>query len=300
MLDITFWGTDRYTWRVMKHLCNRPEYKSIKGFKINKLITTDCGCLHPKLAELCNEENIPVSDNQETDTFFNLVCAYGNYIPTKIFNKPNVQFINIHPSLLPKYRGANPIIATVLNGEKEAGVTYHLMSKEIDKGDVLKKYSIDVGNDETALSLEKKLARLASKHLVSVLNNFENIEPKAQKGEPSYTYKKLTNFKNAEIDWTQDPKDIKWFIQGYFNKPIAWSYLDEQILKIFPGELIQVNEKDMEPGTLWFSKKHKAVLIATKTNLFYNPSTFQLECKCKVANSDFYNGYQRFNNFKLK
>ncbi|MBN1374474.1 hypothetical protein JW962_04045 [Candidatus Dojkabacteria bacterium] len=291
-MNITLWGTSRITHTILKGLLENSD------LNITTLITTNIKTTYVQLIELCKTKEIPVTDKPTGYKGINIVASYGKYIPEKFFGNPDSIFINIHPSLLPKYRGANPIVGAILVGDTKTGVTFHRTVKGMDEGEIFQQFEASIVPSETAYSLEYKLAKLAHEKLPNLLNNLEFITPFAQTGKPSYADRTLVNFDTAHIDWKTPAEKLKWFIQAYFDNPIAWTKLDNKILKIYPGEMIFISH-DYTPGTILLSKTAPFVQIACTRGL-YTPGKLQLEGKQPVEPKAFYNGYLRFNKTVLE
>ena len=163
-----------------------------------------------------------------------VVIAFGQIIPESILEIPKYGCVNIHGSLLPKYRGAAPIQWAVLDGEKESGVTSMLMDKGIDTGDILLKKSIKLAEDETSGSLFDKLMALGAETLLETLEGLEkgSITPEKQGDSPT-DYAKMLTKEMGLIDFSRTAAELDCFVRGMNPWPSAYTTLGGKTLKIW-------------------------------------------------------------------
>jgi methionyl-tRNA formyltransferase len=161
-----------------------------------------------------------------------VVVAYGKILPPHILHLPAYGCINVHASLLPKYRGAAPIQWAIINGEKQTGITTMLMDEGLDTGDILLQKVVDITDDDTSESLSRRLADIGASLLVSTVDNLSDssLKPLPQEGIPSYAppIKK----EDGCIDWKQTAKEICNFVRGMYPWPCAYCYLEKERIKI--------------------------------------------------------------------
>ena len=132
---------------------------------------------------------------------FFVVVAYGAIIPQYILDLPKIDPINIHASLLPKYRGASPIESVIKDGKDETGITYMKMVKALDAGDIYKVFELSIGENETFDSLNQRLCNLSKETIVNVLSGIESGELKAQPQGPGETYVGKISKEDALVDF---------------------------------------------------------------------------------------------------
>ena len=163
-----------------------------------------------------------------------VVVAFGQIIPLSILKMPKYGCVNIHGSLLPKYRGAAPIQWAVLDGEKETGITTILMDEGIDTGDILLKKTIKIDAEETSGSLFDKLMALGAKTILETLDELEkgNLTPTKQ-GESPTAYAKMLNKAMGLIDFTRSAKELDCFVRGMNPWPSAYTLLAGKTLKLW-------------------------------------------------------------------
>ena len=163
-----------------------------------------------------------------------VVVAFGQIIPLSILKMPKFGCVNIHGSLLPKYRGAAPIQWAVLDGEKETGITTILMDEGIDTGDILLKKTIKIEADETSGSLFDKLMALGAETILETLDELEkgSLTPTKQ-GESPTAYAKMLTKAMGLIDFTRSAKELDCFVRGMDPWPSAYTLLAGKTLKLW-------------------------------------------------------------------
>lgn len=188
-----------------------------------------------------------------------VVVAFGQRLSQEFLKIPRLDCINLHASLLPKYRGAAPIIWTIVNGEKTTGVTAQKVVYEMDAGDIISQEVIEIGPDDTAGDLEPKLSEMAGNLLVKVLEAYEHSSVcYTPQRKELVSYAPRVGKKDGLINWNQSPENIHNFIRGMHPKPGAFSFLPAQgaqskkriiILRSHLGARKEVQELH-KPGTI--------------------------------------------------
>lgn len=165
-----------------------------------------------------------------------VVTDFSFIIPEKIINTPKYKMVNIHFSLLPKYRGANPVQAAILNGDKKTGITYYVVDKGLDTGPVLHQIEYELSGKETSGELYERLFEIAAENLPNIINGYieGKIIPQEQNhSEATYCYSKTkpkSTFiykEDAQIDWSDSVELIERQVRAYNPWPIAWTTLLE-------------------------------------------------------------------------
>lgn len=192
------------------------------------------------------------------------VVAYGKIIPKEILDIPRLGCINVHGSLLPKYRGAAPIQWAVLNGDKETGITTMFMDVGMDTGDMINKEVVQIGDDETTGELWDRLSIIGAKLLVKTLKDLENGTYKREKQGDDFTVAPMIKKEMAKIDWeNQTSSEIKNLVRGLNPFMGAFSFLNDKKIKIWKVE--KLNDKpEKKPGTVLVSDSKAGLVIATK------------------------------------
>lgn len=172
-----------------------------------------------------------------------VVVAYGQILSERILNMPKYGCVNVHGSLLPKYRGAAPIQWSVINGESVTGVTIMYMDKICDAGDMILKKEIPIDNNETYGSLHDKMAPIGAEALLEALELIEKGEANAIKqNENEVTHAPMINKEMGHIDWSKPAEEIKWLIQGFNPIPGAYTIYNEDMLKIWSCQVIPIED----------------------------------------------------------
>jgi methionyl-tRNA formyltransferase len=219
-----------------------------------------------------------------------VVVAFGQILPKEILTMTPYGCINVHASLLPKYRGAAPIQWAVIDGEKESGVTTMQMDEGLDTGDMLLKRVVPLEQAETGGSLFDKLSDVGAELLLETLKGLKegSILPVKQGDSPT-DYAKMLKKDMGEIDWTRSAVTIERLIRGLNPWPSAYTHLNGKTLKIWQGEVLTEDTKE-EPGTVIRVEKDGFV-IQTGAGLL-KVKELQLEGKKRMEAGAFLRGFQ--------
>lgn len=218
-----------------------------------------------EVAQPVKVRNNPEFVEQLKDINPDVICvvAYGKIIPKEILDIPRLGCINVHGSLLPKYRGAAPIQWAVLNGDKETGITTMFMDVGMDTGDMINKEVVQIGDDETTGELWDRLSIIGANLLVKTLEDLENGTYEREKQGDDFTVAPMIKKEMAKIDWkNQTSSEIKNLVRGLNPFMGAFSFLNDKKIKIWKVE--KLNDKsDKEPGTVLVSDSKAGLVIAT-------------------------------------
>ena len=187
-----------------------------------------------------------------------IVVAYGKLLPKAVLDIPPHGCINVHGSLLPRWRGAAPIQWAVIAGDEMAGVTTMQMAEGLDTGDMLLTYETKVGEKETAGELFDRLAQSGAELLTQTLVKLDEIEPRPQDDAQS-CYAHMLDKQMAVIDWSKSAHEIDCLIRGLNPWPIALTTLSGEKLKVFAAEKAAGNG---EPGTVLEADPKKGLTVA--------------------------------------
>jgi methionyl-tRNA formyltransferase len=183
------------------------------------------GCIH-------QPECLSFLASQRPDLF--VVIAFGRLLKPHHFAIPHDGIINVHASLLPRYRGPAPIQWAIINGDQETGVTTMMMVEELDAGDILLQAHTSISTEETAATLHDRLAAMGAELLVNTLDQLANKVLQPKKQDPSrVTYAPKLKKKDGRIDWTQPTAAIDAFVRGMTPWPGAFTFIGDMRLKIF-------------------------------------------------------------------
>lgn len=163
---------------------------------------------------------------------FIIVVAYGKILPRAVLDMPRRYAINLHASLLPRYRGASPVAWAIINGETETGVTTMVMSEGLDEGDILLQDRTSIDEDETAETLLRKLSGLGASLLVKTLRGLRegSLEPRPQMGEPSYA--PPMRKEDGRVHWSKTAREIYNFVRGMHPWPGAYCHIGDERVKL--------------------------------------------------------------------
>lgn len=215
-----------------------------------------------------------------------VVVAYGKILPDNILEFPKYGCVNIHASLLPKYRGAAPIHWAVMNGETESGVTAMQMDSGLDTGDILLSSAVPVGENETTGELHDKLADMGAELIIKTLDGLENnaVTPKKQ-GETTTAYASMLDRKICKIDWNQSALSVHNKIRGLSPFPAAVTTLNGKKVKLY---LSALSDKSGSPGEI---VSLSPLTVACK-NGAVEILQLQLEGKKRMNSRDFLLGHK--------
>ena len=213
--------------------------------------------------KLKNDALMPLLDELKPDLI--VVTAYGRILPEYIINYPKYGCINVHASLLPKYRGAAPIQWAIINGEKKTGVATMQMDKGLDTGDILLMEETEIGEYETAEELFERLAVLGGNVLIKTIENIENIKPTPQNHD-EHTYAPMIIKETGKIDWTKTAKEISNLICGLNSWPLAHTTYKGEIVKIVSAKVTLGSGK---PGEILCLEKGKGLKVACGDGALY-------------------------------
>jgi methionyl-tRNA formyltransferase len=240
--------------------------------------------------EVFQPERIRKDNDRIMEEEFDLiiVAAYGQLIPEKVLFHGRYQAINVHASLLPKYRGGSPMHKAIMDGEKNTGVSIIFMEKSLDSGAILSQAEIEIGDSDNVKDLEDKLSYLGRDLLLDTIEKLlvGKIEAKAQDEKlVSYAY----NLKNEDtiIDFKTKAKQINNFVRGLNPWPIAYFFVGDTKIKVFEVEVI---DKDISEncGEVVVADK-SSLMIQTKAGLI-SLKRLQMSGKKEMNIKDFMNG----------
>ncbi len=215
-----------------------------------------------------------------------VVAAYAKLLPPRLLEMGKKGCINIHPSLLPKYRGAAPLRGPILNGDEFTGVTIMKMAEEFDAGDILLQKSFRMDPKETVTTLEPKVSQLGAEMLMEVIDQIEAGTVTATKQDDSQaTYYKQIDKEEGRIDFTRPAVEIERMARANDPWPSAFTTMDGKTFKIWLADAV---DEDGEPGIVKFADK-KSVLIGTGQGCL-KPLEVQIEGKKRMTMEEFLRG----------
>lgn len=218
-----------------------------------------------------------------------LVVAF-KILPEEVFTIPKYGSVNLHASLLPKFRGAAPINHALINGETESGVTTFFLKKKVDTGNIILQKKINIDKDDDAGTLHDKLSELGAESVLETVRLIEagNVIPQIQNDSDASPAPKIFK-ENCIIDWNQNACKIHDFIRGLSPYPAAFTFLNNRSVKIFRSALTG-NSKKETPGSIVVEEKK--LLVSCLDNMI-EILELQTEGKKSIPASEFINGLDK-------
>lgn len=297
-LRIIFAGTPDFAARHLQALINsehqivgvysQPDRPAGRGKKLKA----------SEVKTLALEHNLPVFQPQSLKTAdalealkslnadIMIVVAYGLILPKAVLDAPRLGCLNVHGSILPRWRGAAPIQRAIWAGDQQTGVTIMQMDEGLDTGDMLHISRCSIDSTETSASLYTKLAELGPDALINTINRLANgdITPESQNDADANYAKKLSK-DEANIDWSMDAEQIERNVRAFNPWPVCFTQMSGNTVKIYQANVV---EKSGAAGTVLASDKNGIIVACGKHAL--SISELQPQGKKPMAINDFLNG----------
>ncbi len=298
-MSVIFFGTPQFAVPPLQSLIDSGEPVRLVVTQPDKKTGRGRNVLPPPVKILAEKHSIDVIQpvHLQDDAFraklrslspdFIVVVAYGKLLKNDILQLPRYGCINVHASLLPKYRGAAPIQWAIINGESTTGVTTMLMDTGMDTGDILLQRPVAISRKDTSLSLAEKLSREGAALLTETLQKMRigSMTPIPQSGVP--TYAPILTKDNGRIDWNKDAESLFHFVRGMYPWPGAHTRFRGKYLKILQTETEQGTGR---PGRVERITRNR-VIIGTGNHLL-SVKVLQPEGKKEMDAQAFANGYR--------
>jgi len=300
-MHLIFMGTPDFAVPSLRALVNaghrvsavytQPDRPSGRGQKLTaspvKQTAIELGLPVEQPAKLRAPEVVAALEAAKPDAM--VVVGYGQIVPRSILAIPPLGIVNVHGSLLPKYRGAAPIQWSVANGDTETGVTTMLINAGLDTGDMLLKASCPIGPDETTPTVWNRLAEMGAELLVETMQRLEagTLQPEPQDDSQS-TYASMLKREDGLVDWQRTAQDIYNRYRGFQPWPGAWTWFRNGRLQI--KEMRPADETVPTPGAL--AVRGKRLFVGCANGGSVELLRVQLEGKGPVAVEAFLNGAQ--------
>lgn len=274
-MKIVFMGTPIHAAEILTDLIKKkyqilcvitpPDRPKGRGQKIAFSPVKEVALKH----DLPIEQPEKVKGNQELATFLEalkpeviVVIAYGKILPKEILRIPKKGCLNVHASLLPKYRGAAPVQWAILKGEEETGVTVMKLDELLDTGDILLQKKVKIKEDDTTITLMDRLFKVGGKLLIEALE--KKIRPIKQ-NDADVTYAPMLTKESGELDWRKSAREIHDRVRALIPWPAAHTFHKEKLLKLLKTELhvLDLELKRREPGTIIEVVKNIGFIVAT-------------------------------------
>ncbi len=307
-ISAVFFGTDEFAGDVLKRLADAGQFnfraivtQPDKPVGRKKILTP------PPVKVLAQEKKILAwQPDKLTDEFIKklaeikadifIVAAYGKILPAELIELPKYKTVNLHPSILPKYRGPAPIQAALLNDDKTTGTTLMLIDEKMDHGDIISKSQITISKSDNYITLSKKLAELSAELLINSLPDYISgrIKPQPQDHERA-SYTKIIRKEDGLVTSDKTAEQIYNMWRAYVVWPQVYGELtaNAKILnvKLLDIELNDLAEDKRRPLELFTKNKQLYLACAKKTSLKVN--RLQIQGKQPIDGKNFINGYLR-------
>ena len=295
---VVFMGTPSYSVPVLEMLIENTTVVGVvtqpDKYVGRKKILTPC-----PVKEKALENNIPVFSpsklKEEYKEIFKfepdiiITCAYGQMIPEELINYPKYKIVNVHASLLPKYRGGAPIERAIMNGEKETGITIMYTDKGMDSGDIIEKKIIPILEEDNYTTLSNKMSYLGASFLKEVLPSiFENKNKREKQDEDKKTFARIITREDEHISFNDKSINVYNKIRALSEKPGGYIILDDKNIKVYKSTLDGCGKTDKKPGTITRTDKEGIYVSCLDTEI--KLLEIQLPGKNKVLVKDYLNG----------
>ncbi len=239
-------------------------------------------------AKVKTEDAVAVLREQHPDAI--VVAAYGQILSQEILDLPKFGCINIHGSLLPRWRGAAPIQWSVIDGDERTGITIMQMDRGLDTGDILLQESVEIGKKETAEHLYERLAAMGGPLVLKALDAIEDgTITRTKQDDAKSCYAKMLTKRQGEISWTMPAVRIERLVRGLNSWPSAYTFYRGKMLKIWDADAEPQKEMEAAPGTILGTTKD-AIRVQTGDGVLVLKEV-QPEGKKRMAVKDFLLGY---------
>ncbi len=223
-----------------------------------------------------------------------VVVSYGQILPEEVINMPKFRTLNVHFSLLPKYRGPSPIQSAILNGEKETGTSIFILDEQVDHGPVLAQKPMTIDEDDNSVSLSQKLAFASAELIIPTIESYTSGSLIAQpQDDAAATHTQHIDKAHGRIDWNKPAQEIYNQFRAFYPWPGIWTKWDGKILKIVDCRTIELQNQNTTDAY-----RNGQVLdggvVACGENTCLQINTLQLEGKKETKILDFLNGYPNF------
>lgn len=301
MTKIIFMGTPDFSTKVLEMLINEYEVIAVvtqpdRPVGRKKVMTP------PPVKKVAVEHNIKVYQPEKLnhspeleelltlDVDLIVTAAFGQLLPDSLLESPRLGAINVHASLLPKYRGGAPIHQAIIDGEKETGITIMYMVKKLDAGNIISQKAISIEEDDNVGTMHNKLsflgADLLKDTLPSIINKTNESIPQ---DDTKATFASNISREDERINWNQSAQDIHNHIRGLSPWPVAYTTMEDKNLKLFSAFII--NDKKGKPGEIIETTK-KAIIIGTGSEDAIAVTDMQLAGKKRMSVANYLSGVQ--------
>ena len=299
-LKVVFMGTPEYSVPVLQGLIDNYNVVGVVTQPDKEVGRHKELCFSP-IKKLALEHNIKVVQPEKIRIDYHCVlelepdiivtCAYGQIIPAEILDYPKYKCINVHASLLPKYRGGAPINRAIMNGEKETGITIMYMAPGMDDGDIISQEKIEIGENDNYSIISNKLSVLGKDLLLKTLPSIINgTSDRIKQDETKVCLAKIIKKEDELLDFDDTAINIHNKIRGLSDFPGCYSFLNGKRIKFFKSHIEKCNN-DIDIGTIYKVEKD-GIYVKTKEDSIVIDE-LMLEGKKRVPVNVFINGIKK-------
>jgi len=305
---IIFIGTGEFGAIILEKLCQTPYKPSLVVTGPDKPVGRKQILTSPPVKAVVENYKIPFSQPKKISDFTQFLAGqipdliiladYGKIIPKEILNVPKYGCFNIHPSLLSRWRGSSPIQFTILNNERETGVTIILMDEKVDHGPIIANEKLKMKNEKlTYEELLRELANLGAVLLIETIPKWLNGEIKPiPQDESKVTYAKLLKKEDGKIDWTKSAEEIERQIRAFYPWPGTFAKIQNdkskfKIIKILKADVL-ITQKEKKIGEVFLTDDKKLAVQTGQNCLILRK--LQLEGKKPINFEEFLLGHKDF------
>ncbi|PTJ03066.1 methionyl-tRNA formyltransferase [Staphylococcus simulans] len=301
MSRIIFMGTPDFSTKVLEMLIAKEDVIAVVT-QPDRPVGRKRVMTPPPVKEVALQNGIEVyqpekiSQSEDLQTLIDLkpdlivTAAFGQILPKALLDAPRLGAINVHASLLPKYRGGAPIHQAIIDGEKETGVTIMYMAPKLDAGDIISQQAIDIEANDDVGSMHDKLSFLGADLLAKTLPDIINgTNERIEQNEEEATFASNISREDERIDWSKSAQDIYNHIRGLSPWPVAYTKLDDKNMKLYQANIVE--GKEGKPGEIIETTK-KAIIVGTGSSDAIALTDIQLSGKKRMPTANFLSGYQ--------
>ncbi|MCD8905260.1 methionyl-tRNA formyltransferase [Staphylococcus chromogenes] len=298
---IVFMGTPDFSTSILEMLIESYEVVAVVT-QPDRPVGRKRTLTPPPVKKVAMAHDVPVyqpeklSDSETLNTLLNMeydlivTAAFGQLLPKALLDHPKYGAVNVHASLLPKYRGGAPIHQAIIDGESETGVTIMYMVERLDAGDMIAQQALPIEDQDNVGTMHDKLSTLGTKLLSDTLPSILNgTNPRTAQDDAKASFASNIQREDEWIDWSQDARTIFNHIRGLSPWPVASTRFDDKVMKIYAADIV----KDItgEAGKIIQTTK-KQIIVGTGSSESIALKEIQLAGKKRMPTANFLSGYQ--------
>ncbi|HAR6553222.1 TPA: methionyl-tRNA formyltransferase [Staphylococcus pseudintermedius] len=301
MSKIIFMGTPDFSTAILEMLIDTEEVIAVVT-QPDRPVGRKRVLTPPPVKKVAVAHDIPVyqpeklSGSAELETLLQTECdlivtaAFGQLLPESLLEHPKFGAVNVHASLLPKYRGGAPIHQAIIDGEAETGVTIMYMVKKLDAGDIISQQAIPIEDKDNVGTMHDKLSRLGTELLKETLPSIINgTNDRTPQDEVLVSFASNIQREDERIDWTQDARTIFNHIRGLSPWPVAYTTFEDKNMKLYEAQFVK--GQSGRPGEIIdVTKKH--IIVGTGSDDAIALTEIQLAGKKRMSVAQFLSGFQ--------